>query len=158
MFSNCSSLNSVPVDYLRNSASVISSHLSAYDSFDPDEADTGVSQSSNIKEMYATMFKDCTNLTVAPFLYECALSTAKYQVSSQYESIFEGCSSLSSLSTDFTHYSADKNMLNMIKNTASNGVLWCKEVGDLSDHLAELGDTSWTVSAYIDDNWKDIIY
>lgn len=159
MFSGCSSITSVPIDYLRNSASVISSHLSAYNSFDPDEADTGVTvTSSNIREMYATMFKDCTNLTVAPFLYECALSTAKYQASSEYQSIFEGCSALSSLSTDFTHYSANNNMINMIKNTASNGVLWCKEVGDLSDHLADLGNTSWTVSAYTDDNWKDIVY
>lgn len=65
---------------------------------------------------------------------------------------------MSSLSTDFTHYSTNSNMLNMIKDTAHNGVLWCKEVGDLSDHLADLGDETWTVSAYTDDSWKDIAY
>lgn len=54
MFINCTQLSSVTIDYLKNSAATISSHLSAFDSHDPDDGATA--QSINVKEVYSNMF------------------------------------------------------------------------------------------------------
>ena len=145
MFKDCKQLSSVPIDYLQNSAAVISNHLSVYNSHDPDDGATA--QSINVKETYSHMFENCTSLTSAPFLYECALSTAKYASTNQYNGIFMGCTQLSSLSTDFTKY--DANFKDMLKNASPTGILWCKELGDLQSHKADIGiGNGWEIKTY----------
>lgn len=133
MFKGCAQLSAVPADYLKNSASVISSHLSAYDPRSLDPVDGATTQSINIKEMYSGMFEGCTALTAAPFLYECALSTggiSAYEATKQYEGMFKNCTSLSCISSDFTKYNA--NLKNLLQNVAPTGVMYCKQVNDLS--------------------------
>ena len=109
-------------------------------------AEDVIMPSDTSPDCFFAMFRECTNLTKAPYLPSITLSNSCYQA------MFLGCTSLTSLSVGFTEIPDDiNNLYAWLNDIPTTGTLYAPTNAEYSDEDEDLNlPSGWTLSKTLD--------